>query len=715
MMTFKCNYSFINLGLALVLLYSSCVVFADNSSVSVTPNRLSADTFTLNQLSKIDTAVLEGNRPSYTFYIPMPSQWQVNSIDLNLVIDFSPLLLNSSSLTVMVGDTPLDSIKLDSSKEQPMLWKVTIPKASMTKQLTTVRLVGYMKLSDDICQDIENQSNWITLSGRSSITYHYAAQQANWDLLDFPYPFIHKDAPFIDNITFYLPSNMSVADFAPYFKLANTLAKQASWRGVDISTLSIDALSSSQPDFPSVIIGTPKTIDFSLLGTPDSLQLKEGVWLNHDGIPLANDKGFIWLKSLSDKPLLIISANSKKGLAIAVESINTNQMHFMVNNASFFIATPISASIKQINNQTITSFHSMGYKDNVVFGSGQSQLNYQFNLPQSFTNQPAKLTLQYSHSPFLQKDKASTLSVLLNGFPVNGTVLKPDSAQIKTFELELPQKQLLLGKNTLTLTFNLMLANTFCSRDYLSQAWGTIYDTSSLQFYPTDNPLKDQIQLYPALMDGEVFVGLPDDVSFYQDTQLINNMIDFAMTLPNASVLNVMDSKSMTHQMGDNNSIYLAQGMTDLPAIDTLKNAFSSLVSHLTMTSNLTLRSIDKSLFINAFQKPQDVGFISINSTASHQNATQLTLYGFTPRELSLALKLLNNSYKLGLLSGNLGVSFQNGTFTSLSSHEIEDTIQKEIAVKRVSQATINYALYSLGGLLLLIVIYLIRRVWRRA
>ena len=706
-MKIRIKYFFVPLA----LVFCVCAAFAVNNPLLA--GITSTETFTLNQLSKIDTAVLEGHKRSYTFYIPVPDQWQVNSIDLSLIIEFSPLLLNSSSLTLMVGDTPLDSIKLDSTKEQPILWKIAIPKAYITKKMTTIHVVGYMKLSEKVCQDIENQSNWVTLSGNSSITYSYIKKQAGWSLMEFPYPFIHKDAPFIDKVSFYLPALIGVTDFAPYFKFANLLAKEASWRGVEIDIKNLKELPASGPTFPSVIISTPEALDFSLLGSPELIQLKNGTWLKNDGTPLSDDEGFIWLRRIGQQPVLIISANSKKGLPTAVESINSNQMYFTITNTSFFIAKPQSVSaLGKVRNKTNISFHDMGYKDNVVFGTGQSQLSYDFNLPAQFTNNPVKLSLNYSHSPFLQKDKASTMSVLVNGFPIDGVVLKANSAQTNVFELELPQKQLQLGKNTLTITFNLMLSEAFCSRDFLSQAWGTIYDNSNLQFYQSDNPNRDQIKSYRDLMQGEVFVGLPDKPEVYEDKQLVKDMINFAMMLDKSASVNVIDTKSLKGEINQHNLVYFGTGITDTPVIDSLKGTLKSLVDNLNATSNRTLRGIDASIFINTFQKRQDIGFVSINSVGAQKDFTQLVLYGFTPKELSLATGLLNNTYKIGILSGNLAVSFQNGTFTSLSSNEIQEHVQKEIAMERVSRLTISYILYGVGCFVFSILIYFGWRKW---
>ncbi|CAM2765748.1 cellulose biosynthesis cyclic di-GMP-binding regulatory protein BcsB [Legionella worsleiensis] len=694
--------------LLLGCLFGSFVFAADASKLS---ELSSVETFTLNQLSKIDTAVLEGNKPSYTFYIPVPEQWQVNSLDLNLLIEFSPLLQNASSLTLMVGDTPVESMQLDNTKDQPVLWKMTIPKNYITPKITTVRLVAYLKLSNQVCEDAENPGNWVTLAGNSTITYHFTEQQKGWGLKDFPYPFIHKDAPFPDKISFYLPNELKAADFAPYFNFSNVLAKEASWRGVEIDAHPIKELFSSDTKRPKVIIGTPKSIDFSLLGTPELLQLKNATWVKNDGTPLHEKEGFIWLRTSGQSPTLVISANNQDGLLTAVEAINSRKMHFMVNNPYFFIAEPLAQTTPEPKAKTKISFKELGYNDAIIFGSGQSQLNYQFNLSAQYANQPVKLLLSYSHSPFLQKDKASTISISVNGFPVDGAVLQPNSAQTNRMEVDLPAKQLKMGKNTITVTFTLILSEAFCTRDYLSQAWGTVDDNSTLQFSSSDTPPSAQIKSYPALMDGDVLLVLPADPSVYQDQQLIKSMIDFSMMLTNNTSLKITDTQSLNDNLKTHNLVYLDAGVTNSPVIDTLKKTMSQLTDNLNTTSNPTLRAIDNSIFINAFSKIQDVGFINIRSPETKAGLTQLILYGYSPRELGLALGLLNDSYKLGLLTGNLAVAFQNGTFTSLSSGEIEENVQKEIAMKRASELTVYYIL---GGFAFIVLILLSFWGWRR-
>lgn len=675
---------------------------------------VAGETFTLDQLSKIDTAVLQGNNSSYSLYVPIPSQWYVSSLDLNLIIQFSPLLLNSSSLTIMAGDVPIDTIKLDKTMAQPISWKVTIPNIYITPKITTLRLIGYLKINDNesACQEMDNQGNWVTLSGTSTITYNYMNKQSEWSLMEFPYPFIHKNAPFTDKVSFFLPIKMAANDFAPYFKLANVLSKEASWRGIQLDIKTMGDFNETALKYPSVIIGTPDTIDFSLIGKPDTLQLKDNQWLMNDGTPLSPDNGFVWLTSRGPQALLVISANSQKGLSTAIESVSSKIMHFTANNTSFFIAYPVHATKGNIADKKEVSFSELGYKNSVVFGIGQNQLNYEFNLPAQYTNQPIKLLLNYSNSPFLQKDRVSTISVSLNGLPLDGAALEPDS-QIRTLALDLPQKQLQLGKNILNVSFTLLLPENFCSRDFLNQAWGTIYDNSSLQFQTSETPINDQIKSYPSRMNGNLLVGLSNDESVYQNAQLVKEMLRFATMLDKNTSLEVSDTQSIKSQTG-HNIVYLNTAKDNSPALEILKSTFAQLVKNLAVTTDSALQGFNKSIFMNAFKKQQDVGFVAIRSTETEKNLSELILFGYSPKELNLAVSLLNDNDKLNSLTGNLAVAFQNGASTSLSSSTIDENVQKEITVRNVFRSTINYAWYGLGTLILCILIYIGWRAWRK-
>lgn len=674
------------------------------------PKESSLDkTFTLNQLSKIDTAVLEGNNPSYTFYLPIPHKWVVNSLDLNLIIQFSPLLTASSDLTLMVGNVPLDTIKLDKTKEQPLFWKVAIPKTVISPKVTTIRLLGDMKISDDICRDLENQGNWVTVSGNSNVTYHYNPKKLPLKLNQFPFPFIQKDAPDSDKITFYLPNQITLGGFSPYLQIANTLAKTASWRGVDFEIKKLDEWNNGALQNPAILIGTPDEIAFYQLGLSVPLILNKNKWLNSDGALLDDNQGFIWLTNTSrspQQPLLLISANTPQGIATAMDAITSNSVHYQATSTSLYIAKPVKDKFSSSNTQNTLTFDDLGYQDSVVFGTGQNLLTYQFNLPPQYSNAPIKLGLVYSHSPFLDKDKTSSMTVNLNGLPINGMKLNPSAANKNIFELELPKKQIKLGKNNLTIAFNLRLPESFCSRAYLSQAWGTLYDSSYLQFTKSDLPIKKALKYYPYLFENQVTLALPKEASFYQDKALLQQLIQFAAGLKQTTSLSITDNQSISKAQSADNLIYFATGREQSIIIDRLKANFNEMINNLSITTSKALQSIDKSLFSNAFSKDQGIGFAGLLPPDPGSNNTQLVVFGFTLNELKLAISLLNTPYKLESLNGNLGVSFINGTYTNLSTRDIHEQVQAEVRLEQTGKRTLDYILYGLGGLIVFLVLY---------
>jgi hypothetical protein len=693
-----------------IYLYLICIfsffctsLFAEG--VFLSPDK-PVQTFTFYDISKIETAKILGSKPSYDFYIPIPAQWEVDELDLSLVVQFSKILTNASTLTAMVDTVPIDTIKLDAKSQQPILWKIKIPKAYINKKLTTLRLVGDMRISNDVCADRENPGNWITLSGNSSVTYHYQRRITPLSISKFPYPFIQKNTPYLDTISLIFADNLNSENFGFYFMMANALSQNASWRGLefDISTLSEFIKSSSQ--YPSIVIGTPALIDFSFIGSPDHMKLTEGHWVHENQTLLSDDEGFLWLTQYKGQVLLVISANTYNGLNSAINAINSKKLHYMSTNSPLYIAKSQTVFIKGIPKFQKVSFNELGFQDSVVFGTGESQRVFQFNLPHDYVNNPVKLILKYSNSPFIQRNRVSSMTVSINDVPIGGVVIKPDSAQKKTFEIELPIDDLKIGKNTLTVTFTLTMHEEICSRDYLSQVWGTIYADSYFEFYKSDEPAKNQLKDYPQFIDGNVVVNLPNDPAVYGDKQLLNALIQFSTTLNYAANLKVASNDFILKNKSSRDIVSFATHLDNPAVVSNIKKSFTKLTTNLNRTSSFVLKTIDNSIFANAFNKEQGVGFAGINLSEINGNTSHLMVYGYSAKDLGIVLTLLNTEYKRQTLSGDLVVSFQNGTYTNLSTEDINTHVQTEVAVERMSRIAVIVFICIFFALVLFVALF---------
>ena len=675
----------------------------------VVPVDTTSQTFTFYDISKLDTVKLTGTNPSYEFYIPIPLHWDANTLDISLIVQFSKILNASSSLTAMVGNTPIDTIKLDSKIEQPILWKFKIPKSYLNKKLITLRLVGDMRISDDICADRDNKGNWVTFSANSSVTYHYQLHLSGLNLAQFPFPFIQKNAPYVDMITLVIPDQLNAKLFGPYFMMANLLSHDASWRGVRFDIKPFSEFIQKPGTHPSILIGKPEHYDFSMFGTPENVTLNAGIWGIHQ-TPLSEEDGVIWLTQYKNLPLLVISANKLKGIRSALGSIYSKSMNYLSSSADVFVAQPQKIVEKAWPETKIISFNELGYQDSVVFGSGENQQIYQFNLPHEYANNPVKLILNYSHSPFLQSDRPSSLTVSINDIPIGGTALKPDAAQLNQLEVVLPPEQLKIGQNTLSVMFTLVMQDNVCSRDYLSQVWGTIYANSFLEFHRSNEAVKNQLKHYSQLTDGTVLLTLPEEEGVYRDVTLLNKMIQFATSFKDAQYLEVVTANDILIRGIEHDSVSLVTHQDNPLLVARIQETLTKLINSLNTASSAMLKSIDSSIFTHAFNQEQNVGFATIRLSEKNGIYSRLTLYGYSANDLGIVLSLMNNQDKRHSLSGDLVVAFSNGTFTSLSTEEINTLVTTEATVAKMSRLTGILFISLFCVLAILVIVFFI---WR--
>jgi hypothetical protein len=664
----------------------------------------STQTYSFYQISRIETAKLLGSRPYYEFYIPIPTQWEVRELSVSFIVQFSKILNNNSSLTVMIENTPIDTIRLDNKAEQPILWKIKIPENYLHKSVVTLRLVGDMRISNDICSDRENQGNWVTISGNSSVTFNYRPNVLKLDLGQFPFPFIQKNAPYKETICLIVPDTLNAENFSFYFMMANLLSKNASWRGLDFEIKKNSEVKNATSLNPSILIGTPDMIDFSLTGAPSQLRLKGRQWVYPDGSLLKEDAGFIWLTLLKGQPVLVISANSSNGLRTSIDRIHSKSMQFLSANHAFFIATPQPLITDVVPEYQRVSFSELGYQDSVMFGTGESKRLFQFTISPPYKNNAVELVLKYSNSPILQPNRISSLAVLLNNLPINSVEITSGSAEKKEFRVTLPSEYLKIGKNSLTVVFALTMHDEICSRDFLSQVWGTIYEDSYLEFHKSNKPIGNQIKYYAELMDGTVLVTLPEDTSSYANLSFVKALVQFATTLNNATSLKVVTNSSISKANIDMDMVSIVTHQDNSILVSKIKKSFSSLLHNLNRTSSFVLKSINKSLFLNAFDKEQEVGFIGMNLSEKNINHARLMIYGYNAKELEIALLLLNDEFMRDSLSGDLTVSFKNGTYTNLSTTEINTHVKTEMAVSKMSNLTV----YLFIGIFLVTIIFVI-------
>lgn len=666
-------------------------------------------TYTIEDITKKPKLILNGHAPTYHLYLPIKTQWRVEGLKLKLFVKRSPVLRPSSTLTLLIGDTPVDSIKLDFDSTSPKTWEVSIPSKDIPSKSKTliIRIAGYMLVTDEICQDLENKGNWATISGDSRITYLYQKRPL-LSLKAFPHPFIQTNAPAKDEVLFILPNEVTAQNFSPYLEMTNILSHKASWRGVGFSIKTIgDYEARRQTNKNTLLIGTANDfnhIDFTL---PQPVRIANGRVIVGNR-PLDDSEGVILLTPNPLNPAyasLYILSNTHIGLHNALLSLKHKSTFWLSQNPRYFIAKkPVTKPLSPTPTfETTQSFHSLGFRDDSVFGEGENSMLFSFNAPAKFVQNPAELTLIYSHSPFLDKDNRSFLYIKLNGQPMSGVALENLQGKKQALKMILPQKHLQIGKNDLTLVFDLNLKNAFCERYSVNSAWGTIYDASYLSFNPSSSYPRRTLNVYPYFLQATTHVHLPKEAFLYKDDAFLNILLNFIATLSESDNLVFNATNAQLNQ----NEIFISTAQSKLSHLKPLKNLFIPLFEKLQQTDNPTLKAINLNLFSDAFTENKDVGYLAIAPAPENENKTQLAIYGFGNKELKLALALLNHPFKRSQLKGNVAIAFSNGTYTSLDTQEIKTQIEKDIQVKEIGKIS-EYILIAFVVLGLIFIVGLI-------
>ena len=673
-----------------------------------------SQTYTLNELSKIDNAVIQGRNPSYTFYVPTPADWQVGGINLDLKIHASSILLPSSTLTLMVDNTPIDSTHINKDGQDFFSWQISIPKSLLDDELTTLTLVGYQSVGNDRCQDIRNDGNWVSISGQSTITYQYELKDKTHKLADFPFPFIQKQSPEPDKIALLLPKKLGADSFIPYLQIANILSKQANWRGLSFVLINkTTPLSSIIADIQNnaILIAEPSELNLSDIQLPGSFAIKNQLWYQNNGEKIDEKRGLIFLIKNPANPnlsILVISANSHVGIESALKALNRNTVKYLADHDQYYLTPNLENNDYQKKHKRSISFKELGYEDQVVQGDGQQTLNFDFIIPSKFKNGQVILDLLYSFSPFVDKENPSYMMIKLNGLPLDGVKLKPGDARQRLLEVKLPREQVKPGKNNLEIVFDLRLPEKYCAKAYTSLAWGTIYRDSYINFTPRQSDPGLSIKNYPYYMDNTVILAIPTQENLYQNSTFLKELLSLASSFKYSQKLGVLKNTQISQTPKNAGLIYITYGENTSSVLDQMKREFNKLSKSLNITSDNTLRAIDGNLLNNAFKKQQEAGFVAITEeNLSHPN---IFIYGYAPEEMKLALSLLNDSFKLESLSGDIAIAFKNGTYTNLSSHDIHQQIEKEVKLEKISNNVFYTMMVVLGLLVLVGVIWFLIR-----
>jgi hypothetical protein len=194
------------------------------------------------------------------YYFWMPRAWvMAENPRLYLFFDYSRILdPNLSSITVELGDTPLESVLLTPENTLKGSVEVELPAnrlRSGTNKLTVS--VAMHLVNEDPCLDLHNRQAWVVIRNDSYLHLAYVPQQVPFDLSLFAYPF--SENPNYDDLYFVLPTTNTQIERDSLLRLAaimgaSTRGKYLTMQGITADDRRLDEIKNG---YNMIVIGQP--------------------------------------------------------------------------------------------------------------------------------------------------------------------------------------------------------------------------------------------------------------------------------------------------------------------------------------------------------------------------------------------------------------------------------------------------------------------------
>jgi hypothetical protein len=310
----------------------------------------------------------------------------------------------------------------------------------------------FMRLTDLICEETNNPALWATVYGASTLAYESQPRPNPDDLALLPYPFIVKNAPEENQVTFSFSKNPLIDEVSAAANVAAYLGMNSTPGLVNINAHTDGAMSGGQPN-----------ITFRSGDRSKALSLSE----------------------VNGQPLLTLDGEPLLASAALLHPELFNQLQ----GQSVQVRKQADASLdKQVWawKQDAATFAQLGAADRTIQGVGAQSLFLSFSRPAGWrlTTDSIYLDLHLTRSPLLLAE-SSGVKVKINGMDMGsvGYYEAPDSNGFYRFKL--PADVLNVGLDgkyvnelNVELIFEHQLKQKNCEPIYAENAWTTVHADS---------------------------------------------------------------------------------------------------------------------------------------------------------------------------------------------------------------------------------------------
>ncbi|KAI7278326.1 hypothetical protein KC345_g6023 [Hortaea werneckii] len=446
-------------------------------------------------------------------YFTVMDYWNVDAVMINLHFQVSQINEDQqSSVTLSLNGIPFYSFRPSRENNGEQSLSIAAPKGFLKEGSNTLGIQGNLKTGasdDQLCSVDNTQDSWLHLFNTSNITVRYTPKAITGGIQDFSARFSGMDTVKNSQSLLAVPENASGSELesATYalsgFAKGNTLNDKTipllPYREDTARDKRAVVLVAMYDHLPASLKGLVSTK--ADLGTHAVIQL-----VNKDASP-------VLIVTSSDESLLI-----KAGRLIASREL----------------VSQISDDLKVVDDATDVADPAPPISSNVTFtetgdkltGPNHQEQTYFVPLPSNRSiADDGKISLDFRYAENLDFDR-SLVTVSINNTPIGSKKLTKELANGDVLNLDVPQSLSISGNFSVTVAFDLELANSICTPNTEQMPWAYISKESLMRLNT-----KDRTELllsnypYPFLRDGlfnHVAVVLPKEMDDYSYMTLGN-------------------------------------------------------------------------------------------------------------------------------------------------------------------------------------------------
>ncbi|MGQ5208456.1 cellulose biosynthesis cyclic di-GMP-binding regulatory protein BcsB [Bacillus subtilis] len=362
------------------------------------------------QVLTSELITLYGSKDSAELTYQIPAGASSGNQQLVIEYEASNLLISPSSLTAVIDDEPVKTLKLDGDSKRKTV-KLNLNKSQSAQGYHNVSLKFYGVMKEGVCVRQDTSGNWIKIYPDSRLTLADSSEAKGTSLDHYPYPFAQSGNT-AEETAIVIPDNPSSAEIEAAVKTEGYL------KTVD-SSVSIAYVTESELkkiDKPTIVIGVDKHWNGKVkkLLKQAGLQAKGGNLLLAERVLKAEGK---------QQPVLFAQAASEDALTKKI-SVMTDQTYTgQLSGDTLSISKLQQTEKKESDKLTLEDF---GAGDITIGADKTSSAHYFY--PASAVldeNQSAKLSLKLKKSETIQAStaenesasQAAELKVMINGQP----------------------------------------------------------------------------------------------------------------------------------------------------------------------------------------------------------------------------------------------------------------------------------------------------------